>query len=424
MNGTGTALNAGTIQKDLDALATGDDWGVRAASLLLSGAEAAGCSDLHISSQRDGVLIRGRREGTLYELARLPLERRDLLVARLKVLAQVPAFVRHEPQDGRIEWCSSPSAPPRLLRASFLPTIHGENVVIRFPEGTTGAVPALHELGMPPDVLDAVEGLLVRREGVLFLTGPSSSGKTTTMYAMLTHLHGRQGDRLNVITIEDPVERDLGFAGQVQVNAAQGLTFERALRAALRQDPNVLMIGEVRDAETARIAVQGGMTGHLVISTLHAGRACLVFTRLLSIGIEPYLVASAVGGAIAQRLVRLVCPGCAGRGRPEEAADGTEPGAGAGAEMMTGACCTRCAGTGTAGRTGIFEVARVTEELRELILAKAPPSAVAARAARHQVGRLEAQAEALVRAGRIAPRELELLFPADDEPHSGLREDS
>ncbi|MCL5269140.1 MAG: Flp pilus assembly complex ATPase component TadA, partial [bacterium] len=287
------------IQSAIDALAPDDDWAVRAVDLLLAAGHRTDCSDLHVLCRRDAVAVRGRREGDLIPFASLAVARRDMLIGRLKVLARLPAFVRHEPQDGRIEWRPPAGGDPWILRIAFLPTIHGENAVIRFPERRLDL--ELGRLGMQPDVLTTVECLLARPEGTVLLTGPSSSGKTSTMYAMLAHLHAARGDRLNFLTIEDPVERDLGFAGQVQVDEAKGLTFERALRAALRQDPNVLMIGEIRDQETARTALQAGMTGHLVLSTLHAGRSSLVFSRLVSIGVSRYLTASALTGVLAQR---------------------------------------------------------------------------------------------------------------------------
>ncbi|MBX7247155.1 MAG: GspE/PulE family protein [Candidatus Sumerlaeaceae bacterium] len=394
----------GTIdaaQQRLDSLPDTDNWGVDAAQVLLDAADTLGCSDLHVVCLRDEVLARGRRDGALIPLARIPAARRDLLIARLKVMSRLPAFVRHEPQDGRIEWRRVAEEAPVLLRAAFLPTIHGENIVIRFPEPAARLM-ELRSLGMPPDTLAAVEGLLARQEGALLLTGPSSSGKTTTMYAMLQHLHARRGDRLHVVTIEDPVERDLGFAGQVQVNEPQGLTFDRALRAAMRQDPNVLMIGEVRDAETARIAIQAGMTGHLVISTLHAGRASRVFTRLLSMGVEPYFVAAALTGVVAQRLARVLCPAC-------RMAVGGDPTLGFVAEG-----CAECNLTGYRGRTGLFEVVPVTESLRELILARATSAQIAAAARSVQSGDLVSEGHRLVASGEISRAEFEYLLAADD----------
>ncbi|MCX7718333.1 MAG: ATPase, T2SS/T4P/T4SS family [Candidatus Sumerlaeaceae bacterium] len=388
------------LQERLEALRESDNWAVEAADLLLGAAFRSACSDLHLACVRDAVVVRGRRDGGFFALARIPAVRRDLLIARLKVLARVPAFIRHEPQDGRIEWQPPDAAGPILLRASFLPTIHGESIVIRFPEPSARLLD-LGALGMSDAVLDAVEGLLARQEGTLMLTGPSSSGKTTTIYAMLSRLHERRGDRLNILTIEDPVERDLGFASQVQVSEPQGLTHERALRAALRQDPNVLMIGEVRDADTARVAIQAGMTGHLVISTLHAGRASRVFTRLLSMGVEPYLVASAMAGAVAQRLARRLCPAC----RRVE---------GAAAEWTAGGCA-ECDFTGHRGRRGLFEAVIVTEELRGLILARATSSQIAAQAAREQVGDLVAEGRRLADTGEISRAEFEYLLAGEEE---------
>jgi general secretion pathway protein E len=391
------------IQTDIASLNDGDDWAVQTVDLLLRSAEERGCSDLHVVCRRDGVLARGRRDGALFVLAELPVERRDMLIARLKVLAGRPAFIRHEPQDGRIEWRSGDkNAPPRILRASFLPTIHGEHVVVRFPERDAGLL-RLEALGMPPDVLAGVDRLLGRQEGTILLTGPSSSGKTTTMYAMLERLRRRHGERMNFLTIEDPVERDLGFAGQVQVNRAQGLTFETALRSALRHDPNALMIGEIRDAETARVAIQAGMTGHLVVSTVHAGRAARVFARLLSMGMEPYLVASALGGAVAQRLARVLCPACR-RAAPESVGGFEAPG------------CEECDSTGVRGRTGLFELAEATEALRELILSRAAPGLVSAEAARGQSTDLPAEGRRLVEQGEISRAEFD--FVLADEPES------
>lgn len=389
----------GRIQSQLDAIPADDNWGVEAANLLIASAAEAGCSDLHVLCHRTEVLTRGRRDGTLFSLGKIPVERRELLLARFKVLAHLPSFVRHEPQDGRIEWQTQPDAPPRLLRVSFLPTIHGENLVVRFPESGERLL-RLDSLGMPPEVRSAVESLLLRPEGTILLTGPSSSGKTTTMYAMIQHLRERRGERLNVLTIEDPVERDLGFAGQVQVNEAQGLTFDRALRAALRQDPNVLMIGEIRDAETARIAIQAGMTGHLVITTLHAGRASRVFTRLLSIGLEPYLIASALSGAVAQRLARLLCPDCR---VPDKGASG-----------YSAAGCEKCGHTGYRGRVGIFEIAVVNEPLRELILSRAIPEKIAHEVERLQTCNLVESGRRLVDVGEISRAEFEFLLSGEE----------
>lgn len=367
-------------RRKLNSLPSTDDWAVVVTDLILECAASLGATDLHIACLRDYVLVRARMDGLLMEIAQLPVARRELLVARLKILSKVPSFVRHEPQDGRIEWPTP--AGIQLLRTSFLPTMHGESVVIRFPEVQAARQLSLGELGMPPAIMGAVEKLVSRREGAMILTGPSSSGKTTTLYALLERLYFEHGNRLNIVTIEDPIERDLGFASQVQINTPQGLTFDSALRAALRHDPNVIMLGEIRDAETARVVVQAGMSGHLVLSTLHAGRANRVFARLLSMGIDPYLIASSVCGALSQRLARRLCSGCKGVG------------------------CANCFETGMIGRVGIFEVAPMTEELRALMLARASPAEISQQAMRWQVGDLVMEGNRLVEDGVISREEL------------------
>jgi general secretion pathway protein E len=383
-----------TLQARLDALPRNNDWGVETARILLETSEEIGCSDLHLLTQRSQVLARARCNDGLIQLARLPVERGELLIARFKVLARLPAFIRQEPQDGRIDWQPRPDQPPRHLRVSFLPTIHGESLVVRFPE-LSDRLLRLENLGMAPDVYTAMTRLLASPEGTILLTGPSGSGKTTTLYAMMQELHLHRGDRLNFLTIEDPVERDLGFASQVQVNEAQGVTFEKALRAGLRHDPNVLLIGEIRDIETARVCVQAGMTGHLVLSTLHAGRVSRVFTRLLSMGLEPYLVASALCGAVAQRLVRTLCTHCRQATPTAHATHWVAPG------------CEQCAFTGHKGRTGLYELALVDEGLRELILSRSTPGQIAAHVAAHQRGDLHSEGTRLAAEGVISRAELE-----------------
>lgn len=388
---------AESVQAQLDAIAATERWGVEALEAILGAAADAKASDLHLQAQRESVLVRVRIQGELRTIAAVPAARRELLFSRLKVLAKLPGFVRHEPQDGRMEYRSADGG-ARLLRVAFLPTIHGETAVVRFPE--RDATPrSLEALGMSAEVRAGVERFLRAPEGTVLVTGPSGSGKTTTLHAMLQRLHEREGDTRHIVTIEDPVERDLGFATQVQVADAQGLGFAVALRAALRQDPNVLLIGEVRDAETAQVCVQAGMTGHLVLSTLHAGRASRVFTRLLSMGIEPYLVASALHGAIAQRLVRRACPRC----RPDDSG---------GAVSCDG--CEHCGHTGHAGRLGIFELCGMSESLREAILARATPDRIAAEARGQRVGDLEREAIRLRGEGTIAAAECALVTGSVD----------
>jgi type II secretory ATPase GspE/PulE/Tfp pilus assembly ATPase PilB-like protein len=345
------------------------------------------------------MAVRARLDGRLLHLADVPPERQDHLLARFKVLARLPAYLQTKPQDGRIEWRPTPDGEAKVLRVSFLPTILGESLAIRFPHDTQ-APQRLEDLGMSPAVFEGVDVLLQKMEGAVLLTGSSGSGKTTTLYAMLRRLNELRPDRLNMVTIEDPVERVLGFASQVQINEPQGVSFDEVLRATLRHDPNVILIGEIRDPATARIAIQAAMTGHLLLSTLHAGRASWVISRLLSMGMEPYLVGSALSGAVAQRLVRRLCPKCR---VPDEAA---------GSHRSRG--CEACAHTGTVGRLAIFELLTVTEEIREIILAGRPPHEIAALAARHQAGSLEEEGRRLVRDGVISRLEFEeVLSPLD-----------
>jgi general secretion pathway protein E len=366
------------IAERLARIARSEDWGVAVAAELLAEAWRRGWSDLHVMCQRDVVLVRARLEGELFPVATLPVELRDLLVSRFKVLARLPAFNKSEPQEGRIDFTPAGSESPVPLRASFLPTVHGQNLVLRFP-GRQRAPLQLEDLGMAPPVLAATERLLALREGLILLTGPSGSGKTTTLYALLQSLFSRWQHRFHFLTIEDPVERVLPFAAQVQVNEAQGIDFAKALRSGLRQDPNVILIGEIRDQATARVAVQAGMTGHLVLSTLHAGRVARVFARLLAMGLEPYQASSALAGAMAQRLFR--------RREPDEKGN---------------------------GRLAVFEAVLVNEPLRRLMLQRADASAIEHEAIRIKVGDLFADARELVTSGIIKEAEYQFILGQEE----------
>lgn len=390
LNGAGNGPAPDTdLQRQIADIPAGPEWGVAAVDAVLACGDGLGCSDLHVASLQGRITVRGRVHGGLVPLASINSDQRELMIARLKILARLPAFLKYEPQDGRMEFQRRDGS-MCLLRLSFLPTIHGENIVIRYPSESKEHTRNLNQLGMSEETFKAIRNMLFRQEGAVLLTGPSSSGKTTTMYAMLRWLNDHHGDRMNILTIEDPVERSLDFASQVQVNAEQGLTFERALRSALRQDPNVLMLGEIRDTETARATMQAGMSGHLVISTIHAGRASRVFSRLLSMSIDPVLVASAVSGAIAQRLARTKCRECSGSG------------------------CVACGLSGCDGRIGLFECCSVTENLRELILASAPPGQVAGAAAETHTSDLRAEAQRYVAEGLITTAEMEFIFAGEE----------
>ncbi|MBX3729115.1 MAG: type II/IV secretion system protein [Candidatus Sumerlaeia bacterium] len=382
----------GPLQQMIEALPNRDDWAVAVADAILRHAVAVGASDVHVQPRSTGLAVRGRVDGRLCPFVDLPSERQDHLLARFKVMARLPAYVQNKPQDGRVDWRPEPGAVPVMVRVSFLPTILGESLVLRFPHDSKGPE-TLEALGMPPAVLEGVQALLQAMEGAVLLTGSSGSGKTTTLYAMLRRLNDLRPDRMNLVTIEDPVERVLGFASQVQVNEAQGLTFEETLRATLRHDPNVLLIGEIRDPATARIAIQAAMTGHLLLSTLHAGRASWVISRLLSMGIEPYLVGSALSGAVAQRLVRRLCPDC----REYDSVGGTWRSRG----------CEACRFTGHRGRVGLFELLTITEPIREIILASRTTQAVVNEARTRQPVTLESEGQRLMLEGTISRLEYE-----------------
>jgi len=296
-----------TLQTELDTqLRRGDIGAVLAIESAIACAVSLGCSDLHFEPRRAGTILRYRLDGALLNVAQLPREHHERIIARIKVLAQLPVYQHSMPMDGRIE--PADRWPGRSLRVATLPTIEGEKAVLRIvdPERTPLD---LDSLGLRPEVAAALRTLVARPQGVLLLTGPSSSGKTTTIYALLKHLLA-EGRRTHIITVEDPVEYRLADICQTQARVDAGYDYATALRAILRQDPDVIVVGEIRDRETAQTAIQAGLTGHLVLSTIHCGSAAGVFARLLDMELEPYLITSAVNGALAQRLLRLNCPHC------------------------------------------------------------------------------------------------------------------
>ncbi|MBN1866548.1 type II/IV secretion system protein [Candidatus Sumerlaeota bacterium] len=339
---------------------------VEVVNRLLNEALRRDASDLHLECKRDALVAKMRLDGRLHVAARIGLDLRSAVLTRLKVMSQLVIYQSSLPQDGRfeMEWQGTPIQ----CRVAFLPTLHGEKVVIRLPERGRARM-ELADLGMREDFLKGVEEVLEGAQGAVLLTGPSSSGKTTTIYAMLKALWRMRGEAANIATLEDPIEADLGVVSQTQVRAEQGLTFEKGLRTLLRQDPDVMMIGEMRDAATAHTGIEAALTGHLVISTIHSGRASGVFVRLLDMGVEPYLVASAVRAAIAQRLVRRLCAHC----RIERPETPTAPFAGVEKSFGPGSC-EACDGIGYKGRTGVFESIRMDDALSRLILDRAPES--------------------------------------------------
>ena len=307
---------------------------IRMLNALLSQAVNEGASDVHVEPFEGYSVVRYRIDGVLRDIVRPRRALHAALVSRIKVMANLDIAEKRLPQDGRI--MLRLGGRPIDVRVSTLPTGHGERVVLRLLDKERGRLEP-ESLGMPPGVLAAVDRLVKQPHGIVLVTGPTGSGKTTTLYAMLSRLDAA---RTNIMTVEDPIEYDLAGIGQTQVNARIDMSFARALRAILRQDPDVIMIGEIRDQETAQIAVQASLTGHLVLATLHTNDSVSAVTRLLDMGIEPFLLSSSILGILAQRLVRKLCTDCKGAG------------------------CPKCSQTGYYGRTGIYELLEIDETLR------------------------------------------------------------
>ena len=405
---------------DLDAAGTGDGesgWDapladardlatqppvIRYVNLLIREAHDAQASDIHLEATREGLRVRLRIDGVLSELPAPPRGLQAAVISRVKLLAELDIAERRVPQDGRIR--------VRLeqreldLRVSTVPTLHGESVVLRLLD-RGGRPVTLDELGMAPDTLATFRRLAERPHGILLATGPTGSGKTTTLYAALGLRHPSEE---KVITVEDPVEYHLPSITQVPVNAKAGVTFATVLRSILRQDPDVLMVGEMRDAETAAIAVQAAMTGHLVFSTLHTNDAIGALTRLLDLKVEGYLIAATVEAVLAQRLVRRVCRDCREPYDPDPSVvallankpvNADRPGkAHGGVPLQRGRGCTTCRGTGYRGRIGIYELLVMTDELKTALLRSPDISSLRALAQRQgmtslrQDGWIKAQA--------------------------------
>jgi len=345
---------------------------VRYVNLLVRDAYDAGASDVHLEATRSGLTARFRLDGVLAAAPEPPAALHHAVVSRVKLLAELDIAERRRPQDGRIR--------VRLesreldLRVSTVPTVHGESVVLRLLD-RGGRPVALEELGMAPSLLAGVAELTARPHGMALVTGPTGSGKTTTLYACLQR---RETAAEKIITVEDPVEYQLAGVTQVPVHRQAGVTFGAALRSILRQDPDVVMVGEMRDAETAEVAVQAAMTGHLVFSTLHTNDAVGAVPRLVDLGVPEYLVAATVEGVLAQRLVRRVCDGCRTSYEPSPeqrsqvaALAGRPVGR---VKLVRGVGCPSCRGTGFRGRVGLFELLRMTDDLKDAVTRRAPRS--------------------------------------------------
>ena len=342
--------------------------------LVVKSAIKAAASDVHVEPMEKGVLIRHRLDGLLKEVMDLPKWVHEGLIARLKIMAGMDIAEKRLPQDGRVRVATEDGRDVDF-RASTLRTLHGEKMVLRVLDQNRG-VPPLEELGFSATALNDLRGFLKFQHGMILVVGPTGSGKTTTLCSALMAV---QSERTNVITIEDPIEYQLPGINQTQVNEKIKLTFASALRSILRQDPDVILVGEIRDNETARIAMQAAQTGHLVLTTLHTDDAPSAVTRLTDIGVEPYVIASATIGVVAQRLVRRLCSACRRQYTPPpdtlRALNITEAEA-ANIPFYRPVGCDACHETGYKGRIGIYEVMKVTDRIRRMIAQRASEDAV------------------------------------------------
>ena len=369
-------LDSQNLDRLVDEVATSDDLldvvnrppVIRLVNDMLFRALQLRASDIHVHPYENKLQIRYRVDGILYDVLSLNRNVLPLVISRIKVMAGMDIAERRLPQDGR---CSVRLGQREIdLRVSTVPTSFGERSVLRILDKSTGLF-ALNELGLWEDDSKKFDSLLNRSHGVIFVTGPTGSGKTTTLYACLNRINSSEK---NVISIEDPIEYQLEGISQIQVAMKKGMTFATALRHVLRQDPDVIMVGEVRDIETARMAIQSSLTGHLVFSTLHTNDSAGAVSRLLDLGVEPYLASSSLIAIIAQRLVRKVCPDCRKRSEPT-AHELKELGLGEieannGTKFFVGTGCEKCFQTGYRGRTGIYEILLVNEGIQDLIYRK------------------------------------------------------
>jgi general secretion pathway protein E len=360
-----------------DLLASaGDAPIIRMLNALLTQAARDGASDIHIEPYERTSSVRFRIDGTLREVVQPNRALHAALISRLKIMADLDISEKRLPQDGRISLRIGTRAVD--VRVSTLPSAHGERAVLRLLDKSESKL-TLESVGMQGDTLDRFEKLISQPHGIILVTGPTGSGKTTTLYAALARL---DASRSNIMTVEDPIEYELPGVGQTQINAKIELTFAKALRAILRQDPDVIMIGEIRDFETAQIAIQASLTGHLVLATLHTNDSVSAVTRLTDMGVEPFLLSSSLLGVLAQRLVRKVCTACAGAG------------------------CDVCGQTGYQGRTGIFELLVADETVQGLIHSKAAESELLQAGARGGLRLMREDGERLVQAGITSRAEL------------------
>ncbi len=347
---------------------------VRLVNSIIFQAAEDGASDIHVEPQEDDLVVRYRIDGVLHVAHHIPKRLASGVTTRLKVLGKLDIAERRKPQDGRISLNAAAAGRMLDIRVATLPTVEGEAVTMRLLDKSRD-VPTLEALGLSERMSEQMEAILARPTGALLVTGPTGSGKSTTLYAALNAIRRPE---INIITVEDPVEYRLGGVKQVQINPRAGLTFATALRSIVRSDPDVIMVGEIRDGETALISIEAALTGHFVLSTLHTNDAPAAITRLAEMGVEPFLTGAAVSAVLAQRLARKLCPHCAEPYTPTyEELQGlrlSEDMAAAldGASFRRRRGCARCGQTGYRGRVGVFQLLSMSERLEQLAAEKAP----------------------------------------------------
>ncbi|MCL5433265.1 MAG: GspE/PulE family protein [Patescibacteria group bacterium] len=346
-------------------------------STILEYAVTSRASDVHIEPQEDRVRVRYRIDGILYDRLSLPRTVQDAVISRIKILSEMKIDEHRTPQDGRFNFKVGDQEVD--LRISVLPTVFGEKIVMRLLR-KSGGIPTLPELGLAGTALKNLETTILRPHGIIIVCGPTGSGKTTTLYSVLSKLNTT---RVNIMSLEDPVEYQIPGVNQVQINPAVGLTFATGLRSFLRQDPNIILVGEIRDGETADLAIQAALTGHLVFSTLHTSNASGALPRLLDLGAENFLLASTMNGIVGQRIVRKICPDCKEAYVPSAEIIGEmknvlgklfpeKPEI----KLYKGKGCAECGSSGYTGRVGIFEVLPVTEKIAHLVLERADSTTI------------------------------------------------
>ncbi|MFQ5893365.1 MAG: type II secretion system ATPase GspE, partial [Nitrospinota bacterium] len=388
---------------------------IRIVNLIISRAIERGASDVHIEPFEGELKVRYRVDGILHDVESPPKRLQAAIISRVKIMAKLNIAERRLPQDGRITL--KIGGRDVDLRIATIPTMSGESVVMRILDRAS-IILSLEKLGFSPITLGQFESLIRRPHGIILVTGPTGSGKTTTLYGALDKINTPEK---KIITIEDPIEYHLTGINQIQVKPAIGLSFASGLRSIVRQDPDIIMVGEVRDPETAEIAIQSALTGHLVFSTVHTNDAAGGITRLLDMGMENYLLASSILGILAQRLVRLICPNCK-KEQPttspevllEVGLPATEP-----FEAYEGGGCEACGGTGYRGRIGIFELLIIDEEIRGLILEKTSSSVIKHHAVAKGMGTLRADGLAKVRAGLTSIAEVLRVTQDEEAPLVG-----